>query len=557
MKCPHCSTDVDKTQNFCGTCGRSLTTICGSCHKPNPTYFRFCGNCGHRFENASVLLLDRAGVILEAGEKAAKVLEPAKGAVRNKPLSLFLEPTNLVLFYSHWNELLKNATPQSVEVALRSDKRGVRYGRLLLQPDKQQTTGALRVCAELNDITDQHHARQKNQDQQDVYELINLMVNNSQPVNGMGKSRNFALILEKICLLSDAETGVICRFKENEPSMVREFVWHRNPAKHKKNGQETLQLVQLKPIADKLRRFNIYEQLDLAKLPAIERDCWLALINRKDGAVLGEKIYQGEQAVGLIALAGDDNRPWSSHSKMLLRLAGLLLAENLPRIRSANSVIRLVTPAESPIYHDDELQELNLVLELDEVQVEIHTDTNTLPAAEQSASMHIVAEDGTKMEESLPLTAKDGSYTIVCPKCDRTEHIHPDTFADLGWQLRVSCPCSCTFRIFRELRSANRKDVDLEGHFAENQPDPGKLATSNSWGPIRVTNLSKTGLRFTTERIEFLQLGQQIRLKFNLDNDSHTPIEKNAEVISLHESSAGCRFLGKDRYDVTLGFYFL
>jgi hypothetical protein len=83
------------------------------------------------------------------------------------------------------------------------------------------------------------------------------------------------------------------------------------------------------------------------------------------------------------------------------------------------------------------------------------------------------------------------------------------------------------------------------------------MAVVNVWGPMVVTNLSKTGLKFAAEKASLLRIGDRVHLRFYLDNSSKTLIKKPARVKSIRGDTVGCEFIGSDRYDVTLGFYFL
>jgi class 3 adenylate cyclase len=44
--CPHCGSDVDPGQRFCGSCGGLLALVCPACATENPLSNKFCGNCG-------------------------------------------------------------------------------------------------------------------------------------------------------------------------------------------------------------------------------------------------------------------------------------------------------------------------------------------------------------------------------------------------------------------------------------------------------------------------------------------------------------------------------
>jgi len=46
-------------------------------------------------------------------------------------------------------------------------------------------------------------------------------------------------------------------------------------------------------------------------------------------------------------------------------------------------------------------------------------------------------------------------------------------------------------------------------------------------------------------------------VRFNLDNPSRALIHKTARVITVGRHGVGCSFEGADKYDITLGFYFM
>jgi len=47
--CPHCGTQLAAAMQFCGKCGRSLSSVaCQQCGKPVPPDQQFCGACGAR-----------------------------------------------------------------------------------------------------------------------------------------------------------------------------------------------------------------------------------------------------------------------------------------------------------------------------------------------------------------------------------------------------------------------------------------------------------------------------------------------------------------------------
>ncbi|MFZ7128366.1 MAG: double zinc ribbon domain-containing protein [Desulfobacterales bacterium] len=151
----------------------------------------------------------------------------------------------------------------------------------------------------------------------------------------------------------------------------------------------------------------------------------------------------------------------------------------------------------------------------------------------------------------------DGIFEVICPICGEREKIAPSLFDDRGFAVRVRCGCGHRFSIMRELRKSFRKSVRLEGYFAQIHPASEADANGRLWGPMMVTNLSKSGLEFVSGKAGRLQAGERLSLRFYLDNSSRSLIIKTARIQSIAEQAVRCRFEGSDRYDVTLGFYFL
>jgi hypothetical protein len=99
--------------------------------------------------------------------------------------------------------------------------------------------------------------------------------------------------------------------------------------------------------------------------------------------------------------------------------------------------------------------------------------------------------------------------------------------------------------------------VRLDGFFTLSG-DLGQGGVGGSiWGPMVVKDLSKAGLRFTSKKAALVKPGDLLMVRFNLDNSNAALIHKPARVVSATSEAVGCRFEGSDKYDITLGFYFI
>jgi class 3 adenylate cyclase len=53
-QCPHCGSEVEAGQRFCGSCGGSLALVCPVCETENPLSNKFCGSCGAELVRSQV-----------------------------------------------------------------------------------------------------------------------------------------------------------------------------------------------------------------------------------------------------------------------------------------------------------------------------------------------------------------------------------------------------------------------------------------------------------------------------------------------------------------------
>jgi hypothetical protein len=99
--------------------------------------------------------------------------------------------------------------------------------------------------------------------------------------------------------------------------------------------------------------------------------------------------------------------------------------------------------------------------------------------------------------------------------------------------------------------------MNLDGFFTLKGDLGPNDAEGSIWGPMVVKDLSKAGLRFSSQRADLVHPGDLLMIRFNLDNANQALIHKPAKVVFITNNEVGCRFVGADSYDITLGFYFI
>ena len=151
----------------------------------------------------------------------------------------------------------------------------------------------------------------------------------------------------------------------------------------------------------------------------------------------------------------------------------------------------------------------------------------------------------------------DNQAVITCIKCNKQDRPSQEAFGAIGTIALATCPCGYQFAIQCERRLLHRKSVELDGVFLRTQGLHFRSDSMNYSGKAQIANISKQGIGFFTVGPNQLNVGDQVRLKFTLDNQSRSLITKHVLIKGIQERYAGGQFIGADRHDITLGFYLM
>ena len=569
MSCPKCGAETTEGLNYCGGCGAQLKNACPGCGTINPPFFKYCGQCGRNLVDVGSLLLDRAGLILAADAKALKIIGQKTGTVKGKPFSLFVKVDDLVVFYSHWNELQRSAKRQSVEVELAPVSGATRHAQIELGLLRAKGDEASRVHLALSDITDFRLSMQDAQTMQDLVALIFSWADAFHPSHPAGGETTIGGVLEKIGLFAAAQYGFISRVDAKEQCLATDFQW-RLASEGEASPPPPIPIALMTRIYNQLIRNGEWVVNDTGSLSSIERKAIQEWHKMELGAIMCHVIHRRQKPIAIIGMAAFRPTRWANQAVSLVKLAGRLMAETLPHARPGPAVIQPrkatagapgTAPTETPVET------------IDIAEIEIIEEP---PAAKPAARRRAVSSKSKVSEGTVKPRMKfgtdkqagsdgrksvfpglDGRYEMTCPQCGFQDTVPEKLFELMGSAVRVQCPCSHRFRIIRELRSNFRKAVRLEGYFAQARHNGNKLAPGDVWGPMVVKNLSKTGMQFQCGNAGLLRVGDHLQVRFNLDNANQTLIKKTVIVRSVFADTVGCQFEGADQYDAALGFYFL
>ena len=144
----------------------------------------------------------------------------------------------------------------------------------------------------------------------------------------------------------------------------------------------------------------------------------------------------------------------------------------------------------------------------------------------------------------------DNTAVITCPNCDQQRTINMGSFDEHKANLKVKCGCKHVFTVNLEFRKRVRKRTHLRGTYVNHSQNERR-------GNLVVTNISVSGLEFTTMDIASFKIDDELTLQFTLDDEHRSEIKKEAIVRGVRTRAVGCEFPGAGEYafDGPLGFY--
>ncbi|MFO8083045.1 MAG: PilZ domain-containing protein [Desulfobacterales bacterium] len=143
---------------------------------------------------------------------------------------------------------------------------------------------------------------------------------------------------------------------------------------------------------------------------------------------------------------------------------------------------------------------------------------------------------------------QENKAIFTCPKCTKAKNdVSRVLNENKKAHIKVKCPCGHILPVILERRKFYRKTTTLHGIFI-----PEKNLKEH---PLTVVNLSRSGLEFKSTEISKLQVGDRLKVKFWLDNNSRSLISKTVIIRKIEEHTAGTEFCEMDEYDKVLGFY--
>lgn len=142
---------------------------------------------------------------------------------------------------------------------------------------------------------------------------------------------------------------------------------------------------------------------------------------------------------------------------------------------------------------------------------------------------------------------EDGSATVLCPACKRRKIVNVSQLSGKH-RIKAKCPCGLIFEVVFDYRRAYRKPIHLTGSYTLLPPARGE-------GLLRITNISRGGVRLELSPRHGVTVGQSMEIGFQLDDKRRSEIQRQVTVRHVQGEVLGCEFIEHDFFDKVLGFY--
>ena len=155
----------------------------------------------------------------------------------------------------------------------------------------------------------------------------------------------------------------------------------------------------------------------------------------------------------------------------------------------------------------------------------------------------------------------EGIALINCPVCGLVKQVSMLKFKGEKHLLKIRCECKKMLNVELDFRKYYRKSVELSGMFF-NYTMAEKTESSSVDTKVqkcKIANISQGGTGLQVLEGAVPKVGNDIRVKFNLDDNKNSELDRRLVVRVSRKKYLGCEFTDMEYYlyDKTLGFYLM
>lgn len=143
---------------------------------------------------------------------------------------------------------------------------------------------------------------------------------------------------------------------------------------------------------------------------------------------------------------------------------------------------------------------------------------------------------------------REKKANFTCPECGKTKLMDVSRYADIksSVKLKAKCICGHHYSVLLERRQHIRKPVNF----------PGFVIQGKKREPVFVLNISQSGMMLKGKFAKQIQSGERLLVRFNLDDEQSSEVEKEVVVRNVMPPLVGVEFVSHTHYG-RLGNYLL
>lgn len=502
-----------------------------------------------------LISLDKAGLIDGVNAQAIKMLSADRSFLLKKPISLFIAPEDLSVFYINRSRIFSGELQAPFEIKCKKKDGALWSARVKAEPLETPNQRLPGMLLAVEDISPYRQAIESLQFKEDFVNLLFSIIDDLSVWSTADIDEIIFYCLEKVGLISKADRVYVCLFhgRGRRLSVTHEWI-----AEHIDSPAANLQDADLAPFSTLLEPMKNGSVIAVENLAGMAPD--LRAVHESFHAagtrsLMITPLFYGRRLLGVIGCdAVRQPVAWSWDTRSLIKCIGGAVVNALLRRR----IEEIPAKAQNPLFHFVAPVPPTTGEDIFEYEGPIEViDSSPEPAARKEAVWRIEAGEPDDPEELGTALLKDGkTANVACKNCNRQKRIDISEIRTLGTRIKATCVCGNEMFFKVELRREHRKTVNLEGVFIRGPGDRIAMK-SDDWGGIRIHNLSRNGIGFTCLDNQDIRVKDRFRVKFSLDNTARSMIQKEVLVRSVIDERVGCQFTSTDACDVTLGFYML
>ena len=508
-----------------------------------------------KISTTGLISLDKSGLIDNVNTRAVEMLGADKSYLLKKPISMFIAPEDQAVFYINRSRIFAGTRKQPFEIKLKTKDGAIWSARVNAQPVETPNQHLPGMLLAVEDITPYRQAMETLQLKEYFVNLLFSIIDDLSVWSTGDIDEIIVYSLEKVGLVSGADRVYVCLFHDRKTRLTITHEWLSDGIESPAPGLQSATVKVFSRVLNQVKKRSTITVSDIDTLAPVDRTAHVGFHAPGVKSFLFTPLFYGRYLLGIIGCdAVKKPLTWSREDQNLVKCVGIAIVNALLRRQAEKApaniletILQFVKPAPQSV--NDDLLEYEGLIEI--------MDTGTSTAVEEKAHWHF--EEGEPDDPNLLSTVllKDGkTANIACKHCNRQKLLDISEIRSLGTRLRATCACGNEMYIKVELRREHRKMINLDGVFIRGRGDRIALK-SDDWGRIRIFNLSRHGIGFKLFAKQDVRIDDRFRVKFTLDNTARSIIQKEVVVRTVIEETIGCRFVGQDPCDVTIGFYMM